>query len=1458
MTVIAATAAGRSALEREGAFALTLDQFLAEPPVRRDHGDPGHVLVLDDAHAFGAFQADAALARAEATGAGVVAILDPSRRPQLGGAVFRALTDRVEAATIEGVQGIEGPLAETAAGLGAGGVNAAAALAALRERGRVDAAGDREAAIGRVAAAFAADGTEDRIAVAWSRADADALTAAIRSALDAADPERRSGQGGRVGPLGDLRPGDRLRFTVAGWCGTSASSDRGGMILRGDRAEVLDALPGGGIRMRVSGLGGTREVGVVPEGPLPVWSFDFASTIAAAAGSRHDSVHLLASPGLDRATLAAGAVTAREDLRITLPVPEERAGVTLDGIAGRERPARSAADHGFDPALAARAAAESAAPVLVRPHAPAPESAGADPDSDATSVPPDTVRANRDYLKEHPEHVLALVQTDRPVFTETDVRQALRARLGGALQDAALAELGDRVMESDLLVALATEAPDGAPQYVTRARAETMRSAHATARKLAAGRFAPGAMPVARGDPFVGLNPGQARAAEAMLGPERLTLVQGHAGTGKTHTLRAVAAAWQARGVEVLAGAPSGKAVTELAAIEDVEAGTLARWEARWQKGDVPRAGRFVFVMDEAGMVGAGAGARIQERVRAMGGKLIAVGDPDQLQPVSDMPWWATAERAAGQGHVTVIDHVVRQADPLDAEATRSLALGAVNVEDAVRHYQGKGALRLEGAVRADPVAAAARAHVDDMVANAEGTRMSLAYTNRDVWALNDAIRAEALSRGLVDPETVRRYGAVRRRMRGDDGRERTVLVPRELGAGDRIVLTRASEALGLPKSSFGTVTATDEHGLEARFDGQGEEPVALDRTALEDVDHGHAATIHKSQGMTADAVFVLPHRVMHRHATYVAFSRHSERLAVFGRAGHLDRPADLVRMGQAAGHLEADLADGEPGGSAARGAEPVQLEAPPILAGRSDWRAQGADTGRVAFVGDARFMAVAERVVGLMAVGGGREPDGEPGRDPEGLASEPAKAVDVLLRRASVFRDEDVAGLVAKVSRRDPDTFLRLFREAMARPDLVVLADDDGRGSRVWTTAGQLETELGAVDLGIRLALDPVPAGAPAPLRLAPDFGRKRGLSPVQEAAVRSATRGGRLRLVAGDAGSGKTRIAAIVADVHARAGRQVIGVAPTGAGVDGLREAGLRWRRPDAEGRGGMKLLTLHGLARDLEQGKVKLGPGTTIVLDDAGRVGGDRAARLLEQVEKSGATLVAFLDDGAVAPPEAGPVFRALRTRLGAARLDETFRWEPRRAIVMGELMRGAEEAENAVEALAEDGCLVAARDRRRAVSDIAKAWVADDSWNKVALAWSNRDVEALNVAIRKRLDREDPSRREHEPDADGPFKELRPGDRIRFTASTPWDSGVPEARRFQAGELAEYRGRDRGGRTLLKVRGRDGAMRDVALPESAAIPGWRFGFAGTIAAETGRAVDSVHMLASPGMSRQLLAT
>ena len=60
--------------------------------------------------------------------------------------------------------------------------------------------------------------------------------------------------------------------------------------------------------------------------------------------------------------------------------------------------------------------------------------------------------------------------------------------------------------------------------------------------------------------------------------------------------------------------------------------------------------------------------------------------------------------------------------------------------------------------------------------------------------------------------------------------------------------------------------------------------------------------------------------------------------------------------------------------------------------------------------------------------------------------------------------------------------------------------------------------------------------------------------------------------------------------------------------------------------------------------------------MVLDDAGRLGGREAGELLADIEASGAKLIALMDGGLQVPLEAGPVLRAVETRVGSARLED----------------------------------------------------------------------------------------------------------------------------------------------------------------------------------------------------------
>ncbi|MYI69564.1 MAG: AAA family ATPase, partial [Boseongicola sp. SB0673_bin_14] len=529
------------------------------------------------------------------------------------------------------------------------------------------------------------------------------------------------------------------------------------------------------------------------------------------------------------------------------------------------------------------------------------------------------------------------------------------------------------------------------------------------------------------------LNAGQREAAEAMLGPDRLTLVKGHAGTGKTTALRAVASAWQARGVEVLAGAPSGKATQELARIEGASAATLSAWESRWERGEVPK-GPFVFLMDEAGMVGVEQWARVQSRVLAMGGKLVGIGDPEQLRPVGDLPGWAAAAFAADT--IPVIDQVLRQRDEGDRAAVTALARGTNGIQAGLDHFLATGAVRLEPEVLADPLTALADSYWDGPE---DASRIALAYSNHDVDRLNEALRAVAVSRGIVnDAGAIEVAIARERRVRIPGGGARVWRQEAKIriGAGDRILLTRPAPEFGLPRSGFGTVTAVADGRLEILVDGR-EETVTIDPAAFPHIDHGFAATIHKAQGMTADLVSVLPHVRMDGQAAYVALSRHRDKVTVYGRKGHLESAEDLHRMGVRV--AAPPIPKTERGRPAIRMPEPAATDRP-------DWQgSRRTGDPPPALAGDAHLQSTALRTAGLLSAD---RAEGDPVHTPQpagrdDFTAAPKDAIDTLVARHGVIRAEELAAALS-APLADPETFLRVFDEAIRHPDLVALPGGD------------------------------------------------------------------------------------------------------------------------------------------------------------------------------------------------------------------------------------------------------------------------------------------------------------------------------------------------------------------------------------------------------------------------------
>ena len=209
------------------------------------------------------------------------------------------------------------------------------------------------------------------------------------------------------------------------------------------------------------------------------------------------------------------------------------------------------------------------------------------------------------------------------------------------------------------------------------------------------------------------------------------------------------------------------------------------------------------------------------------------------------------------------LNEVRRQRESWQKEATQQLARGCT--KEALVAYER------EQRIKAAPTRALAREAMLSAWERAGRerpgeSRLMLAYTRADVQALNARARELRQAAGeLGQSEVIETAGGAR-----------------EFAAGDRLYFLRNERSLGVKNGSLGVVEKIRDGVLQVRMDGDEQRRVVVDAKQYPHLEHGYAATIHKSQGSTVDQTYVLATPHFDRHSTYVALSRHREAAAVF------------------------------------------------------------------------------------------------------------------------------------------------------------------------------------------------------------------------------------------------------------------------------------------------------------------------------------------------------------------------------------------------------------------------------------------------------------------------------------------------------------------------------------------------------------------------------------------------
>ncbi|WP_311215144.1 MULTISPECIES: MobF family relaxase [unclassified Arthrobacter] len=389
-------------------------------------------------------------------------------------------------------------------------------------------------------------------------------------------------------------------------------------------------------------------------------------------------------------------------------------------------------------------------------------------------------------------------------------------------------------------------------------------------------------------------------ASDVLLSSCRLDAIVGPAGTGKTTTLGAVKAAWEAAyGMGSVVGlAPAAASAEVLGSELRMVTENVAKWlHESAGSGAAERADRFfqaddrlrraaapvgpfvnrlqqevtrlaaeqsrwrfqskqLVIVDEASMVSTFQLAALVSQATEAGAKILLVGDPAQLDSIDAGGVLGWLDR---QGKAARLSTIWRFKDPWERSASLGLREGRPSV---LAEYEGHG--RIRHGHYSDMVDHAYSAWHSDVLAG----RISvlIAPDNESVQMLNERAQADRVSLGAVDAE-------------------RTFLLRDGLraGRGDIVIARRNDRSIRDDRGEFlrnGALLEVTgfnrrQGALNAIRKDTGAALLLPSSYVESSLELGYATTAHRSQGLTVDTghTVVTPGRLT-RELLYVSMTR--------------------------------------------------------------------------------------------------------------------------------------------------------------------------------------------------------------------------------------------------------------------------------------------------------------------------------------------------------------------------------------------------------------------------------------------------------------------------------------------------------------------------------------------------------------------------------------------------------
>ncbi|MCP4282868.1 MAG: AAA family ATPase, partial [Gammaproteobacteria bacterium] len=349
----------------------------------------------------------------------------------------------------------------------------------------------------------------------------------------------------------------------------------------------------------------------------------------------------------------------------------------------------------------------------------------------------------------------------------------------------------------------------------------------------------------------------QRAAMTHALSPKGLTVIEGRAGTGKSHTLGAVREALTANDYRVIGLAPTNTVAIDLQKDGFSEARTVHSllWHIDHQRPEGNLDKNTVLVVDEAAMLDTNIMDRLLQEAERGKSKVILVGDDRQLASVSRGGMFGAITDRLGSAEIT---KVRRQREAWDRQAAQDFATG--RFADGVEAYEQHGRIHWTADLEEARTALVKQWAKDTQ--DGIGNRFVFGYTNEEVDRLNQSLRQVEIERGRVDSSRsieieTERFGTV------------------QLAKGDRVQFRSNDKPQGIVNGLLGTVQQISADGaVQVRSDNGRSITFSAGDERCPEVQHGYAGTLYRGQGKTLDEAYLLHTYHWRDRPSYVAMTR--------------------------------------------------------------------------------------------------------------------------------------------------------------------------------------------------------------------------------------------------------------------------------------------------------------------------------------------------------------------------------------------------------------------------------------------------------------------------------------------------------------------------------------------------------------------------------------------------------